>query len=119
MTHVSNLINEIPKESTEGFRNECRIIGFNRYVRKGRVKIYMNNKTEIQCNNVERLHSGIHLVLSCQITTKPKLNLQGLLGTVLMQKWGTSFLNDSRHKKNVICKEFAFCSNVYRLWINN
>ena len=54
MTHVSNLINEIPKESTEGFRNECRVIGFNRYVRKGRVKIYMNNKTEIQCNNVER-----------------------------------------------------------------
>ena len=56
MTHVSNLINEIPKESTEGFRNECRIIGLNRYARKGRVKIYMNNKTEIQCNNVERLH---------------------------------------------------------------
>ena len=117
MTHVSNLINEIPKESTEGFRNECRVIDFNRYVRKGRVKIYMNNKTEIQCR--ERLHSGIHLVLSCQITTKPKLNLQVLLGTVLMQKWGASFLNDSRHKKNVICKEFAFCSNVYRLWINN
>ena len=112
-------MNAIPKESTEGFRNECRVIDFNRYVRKGRVKIYKNNKTEIQCNSVERLHSGIHLVLSCQITTKPKLNLQVLLGTVLMQKWGASFLNDSRHKKNVICKEFAFCSNVYRLWINN
>ena len=52
MTHVSTLINEIPKESTEGFRNKCRVIGFNRYVRKGRVKIYKNNKTEIQCNNV-------------------------------------------------------------------
>ena len=119
MTHVSNLINEIPKESTEGFRNECRVIGFNRYVRKGRVKIYKNNKTEIQCNGVVMLYSGIHLVLSCQITTKPRLNLQVLLRTVLMQKWGASFLNDSWHKKNVICMEFAFCSNVYRLWINN
>ena len=57
MTHVSNLINEIPKESTEGFRNECRIIGLNRYVRKRRVKIYMNNKTEIQCREVTQWHS--------------------------------------------------------------
>ena len=57
MTHVSNLINEIPKESTEGFRNECRVIDFNRYVRKGRVKIYMNNKTEIQCREVTQWHS--------------------------------------------------------------